>query len=318
MNEKKEIKIASVTYLISVILFVLLSYYLLRILLIFVRVDAINNILMSNNLLMYIQIGLTIAATLPYIISCIINRISITKILRFRRFSLIDLVLSIFGIAMFYPLIGLINYVTVNIFDMDTVTNYLTNISLVADKHIVFIAIAICPAIFEELQFRGFIYGMTKKGGYFISSLFSALLFGLLHMNINQIGYTFFLGILLSFLVEATGSLWIPIIIHFIFNTIAIYQLDLIIDINAFDISNSQLHDNIDTKFFLIIFTVVVLAFIFIGILIFRYIAKRNGREDLLKNYFKINFNIAKRYINIYSIIAIAICLYVMIATIFI
>ena len=46
----------------------------------------------------------------------------------------------------------------------------------------------------------------------------SALIFATGHMNFNQAAYAFVIGIMLVFLVEATGSIWASIIYHVIFN----------------------------------------------------------------------------------------------------
>jgi len=78
---------------------------------------------------------------------------------------------------------------------------------------------AVMPACIEELVFRGVVYGGYRKAGTkFMSVMLSALMFGLMHMNLNQALYAFVLGIFLALLVEATGSLFSSMLFHFIYN----------------------------------------------------------------------------------------------------
>ena len=55
--------------------------------------------------------------------------------------------------------------------------------------------------------------------------LLSALLFGMVHMNFNQMGYAFVLGISMALLVEATGSIWASIIFHITVNARSVIAL---------------------------------------------------------------------------------------------
>ena len=82
-----------------------------------------------------------------------------------------------------------------------------------------FFFIAVCAPLGEELVFRGVAYrGYKRSGNICQAAVFSALLFAMGHMNFNQAAYAFVLGIVLVFLVEATGSLWASVIFHMIFN----------------------------------------------------------------------------------------------------
>lgn len=88
----------------------------------------------------------------------------------------------------------------------------------------------------EEFVFRGVIYrSYRRKEGYENSEccqnnrnggiraiLLSAFLFGLMHMNFNQMIYAFAMGIFLALLVEAAGSLWASVFCHMFFNSIEV------------------------------------------------------------------------------------------------
>lgn len=72
----------------------------------------------------------------------------------------------------------------------------------------------------EEFVFRGVIFrGYKNSGAVFWSVFWSALLFGLMHLNFNQAAYAIALGVMFALLVEATGSLWSSVIAHMVFNS---------------------------------------------------------------------------------------------------
>lgn len=72
----------------------------------------------------------------------------------------------------------------------------------------------------EEFVFRGVIY--RSYGRSVRAILLSAFLFGLMHMNFNQMIYAFAMGIFLAALVEAAGSLWASVFCHMFFNSISV------------------------------------------------------------------------------------------------
>jgi hypothetical protein len=71
----------------------------------------------------------------------------------------------------------------------------------------------------EETACRGVFYrGYRKNASAFGAMLLSALLFAIMHMNINQAMYAFVMGIIAVLVVEATGSLWASILYHGVIN----------------------------------------------------------------------------------------------------
>ena len=81
-----------------------------------------------------------------------------------------------------------------------------------------FISIAIIPAIIEEFAIRGVVMQPLLKYGEKFAILTSALFFSLLHGNMFQIPYTFVGGLILGYLMIKTKSMWPPIILHFVNN----------------------------------------------------------------------------------------------------
>jgi sodium transport system permease protein len=87
----------------------------------------------------------------------------------------------------------------------------------------IFFALALTPAICEELLFRGFILGRFLETGQPGQSLMmSSLLFGLFHRNLPALLPTTLAGIMLAFAVWRTGSLYCGIVMHALINTWAI------------------------------------------------------------------------------------------------
>lgn len=87
----------------------------------------------------------------------------------------------------------------------------------------IFFALALTPAICEELLFRGFILGRFLETGQPGQSLMmTSLLFGLFHRNLPGLLPTTLAGLMLAFVVWRTGSLYCAIVMHVLVNTWAI------------------------------------------------------------------------------------------------
>lgn len=84
------------------------------------------------------------------------------------------------------------------------------------------LALGILPAFVEEFIFRGVILQGLRKYGNWFAIIISAVLFMLIHGNIQQTIYQFAFGVLAGYLVIKTGSLWISIIIHAVNNTVIV------------------------------------------------------------------------------------------------
>ena len=81
-----------------------------------------------------------------------------------------------------------------------------------------FIAVVIIAPILEELVFRSFIINRTRAYGEKTAVVFSALLFGLYHGNIQQFFYAFGLGLIFGFIYVRTGKVRYTIFLHMIIN----------------------------------------------------------------------------------------------------
>ncbi len=85
------------------------------------------------------------------------------------------------------------------------------------------IYVAATPAIFEEIFFRGFVQRRAERGlGIVGGILFTGILFGLFHLRLTQVLPLALLGCYLAYITWRTGSIVIPMIIHFLNNGLSL------------------------------------------------------------------------------------------------
>lgn len=80
------------------------------------------------------------------------------------------------------------------------------------------------PAFFEELLFRGAILSALLPYGKTIAVIGSAVLFGVMHQNADQLLYTTLAGIVLGVLVVKSGSIWAGVLLHLFNNLFAVVE----------------------------------------------------------------------------------------------
>ncbi|NTV84186.1 MAG: CPBP family intramembrane metalloprotease, partial [Bacteroidales bacterium] len=86
------------------------------------------------------------------------------------------------------------------------------------------VMIAVLAAIGEELIFRGILVRLFKEwtSNIHLAVFIPALLFSALHLQFYGFFGRLVLGIILGYLFVWTGSLWVPVIVHFLNNAIAV------------------------------------------------------------------------------------------------
>lgn len=89
------------------------------------------------------------------------------------------------------------------------------------------LAIAVGAPLVEELLFRGAVMNSLHRAGYGPRAMivWSALIFGVFHLNPAQIPFAFLLGLLLGWLYYRTGSLLPGMLCHFINNSLGVVLL---------------------------------------------------------------------------------------------
>jgi uncharacterized protein len=127
------------------------------------------------------------------------------------------------------------------------------------------VMVAGLAAIGEELIFRGILVRLFREwtGNLHLSVIIPAILFSALHLQFYGFFGRLLLGILLGYLFVWSGSLWVPIIVHFLNNAMAVIisfcnQRGVTnTDLESFGSSNNALI--ITASFVLVIFTMTVI-----------------------------------------------------------
>jgi len=88
------------------------------------------------------------------------------------------------------------------------------------------IALVILAPVFEELIFRGYLFGSIRKYvPFWLTALVVSVLFGLAHGQVNVGVDVFVLSIFMCTVRERTGTVWPTILMHMIKNGLAFYLL---------------------------------------------------------------------------------------------
>lgn len=91
------------------------------------------------------------------------------------------------------------------------------------------VIVALMPAICEEMFFRGFVFtsfSQNPNKKYKISAvIFTGILFGFMHIDFIRVIPISLLGIALSYAVYKSGSIIVPMLMHFINNSLAVFSL---------------------------------------------------------------------------------------------
>lgn len=119
------------------------------------------------------------------------------------------------------PLIYLVTIVTMYLFPqgMGEVSQSLNDFFTSAPLPVALLAVAVMPAFCEEMLFRGFLqsmFGKIKKQWLII--LLTSVLFGIFHVDVYRFLPTTLLGILFCYVMAESGTILLPILLHFINN----------------------------------------------------------------------------------------------------
>lgn len=146
-----------------------------------------------------------------------VTKTSLKERLMYNKIRPSTMVYILFFVWLSMPLTTVLN--SASMFFTDNAIVGMSEMILDVPFPLMLFIMAVMPACIEELVFRGVAHGGYRKAGTkFMAVMLSSLMFGLMHMNLNQALYAFVLGIFMSLLVEATGSLFGSMLFHFIYN----------------------------------------------------------------------------------------------------
>lgn len=256
---------------------------------------------------------------IPAIVYLIITKQNVFRLIRFNKINISTILLIIVFTYAITPLLNLINAVSM-LFSSNLIQDVAKNV--VGDNLLIgLLLMAVTPAIVEEVTYRGILYNTYKENNTWKAILFSALMFGAIHMNFNQFFYAAFLGIVMALILEATNSIISTMLMHFVFNGTSVILVYLLPKIQKFleSTGNSEatksLSDGIKSKEDLIsaIISLAPRALIAtaIAVGVFILIAKVNGRLENIKSIFRKSNVVSKsgKIVDIFFILTILICI---------
>jgi len=161
---------------------------------------------------------------LPTIIYAKTKGVSLKRELRFNRLSFIDALLIIVAFVSAYFVAVFLNLLAEVLISMmgNLMVPDIPFANNPKEYIILLFVIAGSAGICEEIMFRGFMLRAFEKLGMWPNIIITALLFSILHLNIQNIVAPFFLGIVLGLVVYKTNSIFAGILGHFVNNAISV------------------------------------------------------------------------------------------------
>lgn len=162
---------------------------------------------------------------LPVLIYALITKKDIKNVFRLNRLPFKVIIKIIFLAVFLVPTIALVNLIAVFIIELfsSSIMAPIPTAETGLEFMLLFFVIAITAGICEEFFFRGMILNayeneMSLKA----AAIFSALLFGIFHFNPQNLFGPIVLGLVFSYLVQITNSIYAAIIAHVANNGIAV------------------------------------------------------------------------------------------------
>lgn len=204
----------------------------------------------SSNLYQYV------AFLIPIFIYIFLNKKDAKKILKFNKINMKSFFIIFFIWIFMLPISILIISLYTDIFG-NTMPDLILEESRQSTLEILLFT-AITPSILEEILMRGIVlYGYRNKNR-FSAAVTNGFMFGILHLNLFQFSHTFFSGIIATYLVFATNSIFAPMFLHFVNNSSPIFMEFLF----SQDTEDIQVNSNLDYKTLIIIAIVSLLIII--------------------------------------------------------
>lgn len=152
------------------------------------------------------------------------NDYSIKDALRLNKTNLKQVLLTIFIVIFSYPVAVFFNFIGLALLSKFSPirANPIPIPSNPREYLIGFLIIALTPGICEEIMFRGFIMSSYSRFGKKKAIIYSAILFGIFHFNVQNLLGPIYLGLLFGIIAYKTDSIYPTIIGHTVNNTIAL------------------------------------------------------------------------------------------------
>lgn len=211
---------------------------------------------------------------------------SFNELLGFHKIKISTLFMVILFTFLLMPLTSAIN--AISMLFVDNAVESISGEVLQMPFLIMLFMIGVFGPFSEELVFRGVVFrGYKNSGSVLQAVIWSAILFGVMHLNFNQAAYAIAMGIMCALVVEASGSLWASIVTHMIFNTPSVcsiylsefFQLGYSSDGS---VEEALTNEDLITMIGPLLFMAVVATSLAVCVLV--WIAKNENRSEHFKN----------------------------------
>lgn len=254
------------------------NYFLIIYLILYLSISIIGNVFMSTSVQERVAQFLPLVLGILYLI---VTRQPVLSSVRLKSCHPLTFLLIIPFTYCLWPLVSIVNMISL-LFSDNIISDTITNTVITDGLAYSILTMALLPAVIEEFTFRGVLYGQYRNHRPVKAIFLSAFCFGLMHMNFNQFCYAFALGTIFSLLVEASGSLFASITMHFLFNATSIFMvfveqklINLLPDVYSNTADTSLTIQDAITV--LPVLLPVATVGCFLAYLLYRKIAKLNG-----------------------------------------
>lgn len=242
----------------------------------YININIIQNAFLSEGILVVPAIGILVMYERKPMVLLSVNKLRVDTFFKVILFTILT-----------WPAIMAANVLsqifTVNA--VDTMSDSILEMPFV----VMLIIIGIVGPICEEFVFRGVIYGALRRTGKIRTAIVvQAIAFGLMHGNLNQFCYALVIGILMGYLLEASGTIFSTMWMHILINStnvFMVYWAASRVDTSQTEAARNSLDEMITPGFMFCVY--VILIFFAVGGLILanlllKNIAKSNGRQGWL------------------------------------
>jgi membrane protease YdiL (CAAX protease family) len=218
------------------------------------------------------------------------------ELARVRKFHLGSAFLVVLLLVVSAPVSTWLNLVS-QLFVRNIAAEAVYDISVAVPLLTGILILGLLPGVVEEIIFRGVFLPIHSLRSIKAGIIISALMFSFMHMNFNQMAYTFFLGLLFAVTVVATNSILATVLMHAVFNafnTALMYAVPALMEwaerlseaageaAPSLEEVVTQGAEKIEILIMAAIFTPFAMGGLAMTAVLLYLIAKLNKREDIL------------------------------------
>lgn len=209
-------------------------------------------------------------------------RIPVKDFLRIGRLPILNILLLVLFSFSIIPFLNFLNVFSM-LFARNVIGNTASQIISNQSLAVSLFVIAFLPGAMEEAVYRGAFYNEYRKVSLRKGLLLSALLFALMHLNLNQFIYAFAMGLIFPLLVEANNSILASLLVHFIINANSVISVFR----NQEAGNGGGAYTASELVGYMRAFAVPMIMSLFISIGLLAYMAKNTGRLEQIKDIFR-------------------------------